>query len=270
MTQLARYFDLIGYRHDGAPSLAALRTLHLRHTLTIPFENLSPLAGQPVKLDLESLLDKFTSRRGGYCYEQNLVFKQALDALGFSATILMARVRLNAAPDAVTPRSHMLVKVDIGGESWIADTGFGRMTLTAPIRLEPETVQHTPHGRYRLMLDNGGYRLEGDTAGSWQHLYVFDLTPCYYPDCVVSNWYVSTHPDSHFTRDLVAVRATPAGRHVLNNARHSFYPLDGAPVVEQLASAREIVELLRTRFGIDADAVPGIHAKFEAIAAQNL
>ena len=61
MTHLARYFDLIGYRHQGKADLAALRTLHQRHTLTIPFENLSPLAGQPVRLDLATWWSKWSS-----------------------------------------------------------------------------------------------------------------------------------------------------------------------------------------------------------------
>jgi N-hydroxyarylamine O-acetyltransferase len=270
MNDLSGYFDLIGYRHTGAADLTALRELHRRHTHTIPFENLSPLTGEPVKLDLDTLLRKFASRRGGYCFEHNLVFKQALDTLGFRTTALMARVRLNVPPEVITPRTHMLLMVELEGERWIADTGFGRMTLTAPIRLQSGIEQDTPHGRYRLVEDDGGYRLEAVTAGQWEALYVFDLTPCYLPDYVVSNWYVSTHPASHFTRDLIAVRATEAGRHVIHNTRYSWYPVDGAPAVRPLASADEVLALLNEPFGIAAGQVAGLRERLERIVDQNL
>lgn len=268
MSDLTAYFDLVGYRHQGRPDLAALRALHLRHTHSIPFENLSPLAGLPVKLDIPSILEKFSRQRGGYCYEHNLLFQHALDALGFNTTALLARVRMNVPADVVTPRSHMLLLVEADGEQWIADTGFGRMTLTSPIRLEPGAAQSTPHGRYRLMKDDEGYRLEAETAGSWEPLYAFDLRRCYPPDFEMSNWYVSTHPASHFVHDLVAVRTVAGGRHVIYNTRYSFYGLDAPPVSVQLQTVDEILDMLRSEFGIAAHEVAGIQDRLARLVSR--
>lgn len=265
MTDLSRYFDLIGYRHGGAPTLEALRELQLRHTHTIPFENLSPLAGLPVRLDLPSLLNKFTSRRGGYCFEHNIVFRQALDAFGFRTRALLARVRLNAPPDVITPLTHMLVMVELDGERWIADTGFGRAVPTAPLRLQPGVVQETPNGLYRLMEDEAGYRLEAELAGRWEPLYVFDLTPRYQPDFEMGNWYVSTHSSSHFVHDLVVVLSSAAGRRVIYNTRHSFYGIGAEPVHLQLTSVDAIFELMRTEFGIEAEPLPGLRTRIGRI-----
>ncbi len=49
------YFERIGYEGTPMPTVDTLRTLHEKHTPAIPFENLNPLLGLPVKLDLQSL-----------------------------------------------------------------------------------------------------------------------------------------------------------------------------------------------------------------------
>ncbi|OON62037.1 hypothetical protein B0920_00640 [Massilia sp. KIM] len=265
MTDLSPYFDLIGYRHGGAPTLEALRELQLRHTHTIPFENLTPLAGLPVRLDLPSLLNKFSARRGGYCFEHNIVFRHALDSFGFSTRALLARVRYNQPPELITPQTHMLLMIELDGERWIADTGFGRAVPTAPLRLQPGAVQETPNGPYRVMEDEAGYRLEAELAGRWEPLYVFDLTPRYQSDFEMSNWYVSTHGNSHFVHDLVVVRSSPAGRRVIYNTRHSFYGIGAEPVHMQLTSVDAIFALLRSEFGIEAEPLPGLRTRIGRI-----
>src|SRR5690242_16068770 len=84
---LEAYLMRIRYEGGRATTVHTLRELHLRHVEAIPFENLTPLFGHPVALDLESLQCKMVQgRRGGYCFEQNLLFKAALDTLGFHAT----------------------------------------------------------------------------------------------------------------------------------------------------------------------------------------
>src|SRR6266850_62146 len=96
----------IGYT-DGPPTatLETLRALHLHHVQAITFENLDPLSGQSVKLDLPSLEGKLVhGGRGGYCYEHNLLFSHVLRELGFRVTGLAARVLWNAPDDAIRAR----------------------------------------------------------------------------------------------------------------------------------------------------------------------
>src|SRR4249920_3430118 len=97
---LDEYFQRIGHTGPRSPTLDTLRALHLRHTTTIAFENLSPLLGWPVHLDIESLHQKLVrDGRGGYCFEQNLLFSHALRALGFRVAGLAARVLWNTTDD---------------------------------------------------------------------------------------------------------------------------------------------------------------------------
>lgn len=268
MTDLAPYFDLVRFAHDGPPTLEALARLQRGHIQAIPFENLNPLAGQPVVLDIPALIAKFAARRGGYCFEHNTLYRHALTALGFHTTPLLARVRMTAPADVVTPRTHMLLLVDVDGERVISDTGFGKMTPTAPLRLVPDIVQHTPHGPYRLARNGDEWRLEAQVDEEWLHLYVFDLRPAYPVDVEMSNWYVSTNPASHFTRDLIAVRTADDGRHVLHNTRYSFYGLDGTATRQDVATADALVRLLEETFGLAAGKVPGLTARLDGIAGR--
>jgi N-hydroxyarylamine O-acetyltransferase len=139
---LAAYFERIGYSGPSEPTLVLLRELHLRHTEHIAFENLDPLLGWPVRLDPASLEQKMVrEKRGGYCFEQNGLFLHVLRELGFRVTGLAARVLWNQPETAETARSHMLLRIDLDEQSYIADVGFGVLTLTEPLLLEPRLEQ---------------------------------------------------------------------------------------------------------------------------------
>src|SRR5689334_21061726 len=92
---LDAYLARIGYEGPAAPNLATLRRLHELHPRAIPFENLSPFIGETPSLDPASLQAKLVrGGRGGWCFEQNLLFGLALEAIGFEVTRLAARVRM--------------------------------------------------------------------------------------------------------------------------------------------------------------------------------
>jgi N-hydroxyarylamine O-acetyltransferase len=80
------YCARIGYSGSREPTLAVLRAIVAGHTSAIPFENLDVLAKRPIRLDLPSLREKLVRhRRGGYCYEHNLLLLDVLLAFGFRA-----------------------------------------------------------------------------------------------------------------------------------------------------------------------------------------
>ena len=135
MLDLDAYLKRIGYSGPRNSTLETLRALQLKHPLAIPFENLDTLTGRPVKLDVTSLERKLVhSRRGGYCFEQNLLFKHVLTSLGFDVTALAARV-VWERPAEVRARTHMVLLVALDGRRYICDVGFGGLTATAPIEL---------------------------------------------------------------------------------------------------------------------------------------
>ncbi len=208
---LDAYFQRIGYDGPTAARLETLREIHRLHPQAIAFENLNPLLHWPVPLDTQSLQHKMVKQqRGGYCYEHNLLLKHALERIGFRVAGLAARVLWNHPEDAVRPRTHMLLQVDIEDEMWIADVGFGGLTLTAPLRLVEHTPQATPHEPFRVTRLSGDYAVQAEVRGAWRTLYRFDLQEQVLPDYELTSWYLSNHPESHFVRRLIAARTEPA------------------------------------------------------------
>lgn len=167
---LNHYFARINWLGAAAANIDTLRALHLKHNCTIPFENLDVLLPREIQLDDQSLEEKLViARRGGYCFEQNGVFERVLRELGFNVRSLLGRVVLSNPP-ALPPRTHRLLLVELEGEKWIADVGFGGQTLTAPIRLMPDIMQTTPHGEYRLLQEGDDWVLQFNLRAATKRL----------------------------------------------------------------------------------------------------
>jgi N-hydroxyarylamine O-acetyltransferase len=91
---LEAYFGRIQYHGRRCVHPTVLAEIHEAHVAAIPFENLDVLLRRPIRLDGAALEAKLVrSRRGGYCFEQNELFAQALLAEGFAVARLAARVR---------------------------------------------------------------------------------------------------------------------------------------------------------------------------------
>jgi N-hydroxyarylamine O-acetyltransferase len=247
---LDAYFRRIGYAGAGEPNLDTLSALHLRHAQSIAFENLNPLLKWPVRLDAASLERKLVhDGRGGYCYEQNLLFGHVLKALGFQVTGFAARVLWTYYPeDAITARSHQLLRVDLEDGPYIVDVGFGGQTLTGPLRLEPELEQATPHELFRLVKAGGGFKLQSKVGAAWKTLYRFDLDEVFQPDYEVLNYYASTHPNSLFVNKLVAARPATDRRYALSGNQLTVHHLGGPSERRVLATLAELRDTLESTF----------------------
>lgn len=260
------YFARIHYSGDRTPSLKTLDRIHSLHPKHIPFENLNPLLRIPVNLDLESLSNKLLlQRRGGYCFEHNLLLKAVLESVGFSVRGLAARVLWNRPIETITPRSHMLLLVDVGPEQYIADVGFGGMTLTRPLLLTKGAEQETTHERFRLVDHGGDYRMEAQIRGEWKALYCFSLTEEHPIDYQVSNWYLSNNPESHFVTGIVAARVDDGVRHTLRNAEYSVHHLESETEKRMITRIEQLEQLLNDVFDIEVPDAPGRVEAFERI-----
>jgi N-hydroxyarylamine O-acetyltransferase len=265
--KLDAYLARIGYAGPRTATLDTLQAVHALHPATIPFENLSPLLGWPVQLDVDSLQAKLVAGgRGGWCFEHNALFRHALEALGFSVTTLGARVLWNAVPgNPIGPRSHMLLLVNLGGAYYIADTGFGGNVLTAPLRLEPHIEQQTPHELHRLLPIENGFVLEASFGGKWMPLYRFTLEPQFPSDYEVSNWYLCHHPSSFFRQILIAARVTSDGRYALRNNSLAIHRKNGTEK-RTLGDAAAVRASLVDDFGIQLPESPELDAMIERVS----
>jgi len=262
---LEAYFKRIGFAWQARADLSTLTALQGLHVAAMPFENLNPLMGLPVELDSISLQAKLVgARRGGYCFEQNAVFRDALMAIGFSVTNLASRVLWMAPPDApMSARAHMLLRVDLEDGPLLVDVGFGGHVLGAPIRMVTG-LEQTAMGATLRLVDDGilGLRLETLLPDGWQALYVFRLEPVFHADYVQANWSTSTHPNSIFVNGLIAERLTPAARYSLTNRKFTTRWPDGRTEQRTLADAEDLAQVLDGSFNLTPPApVEAIWAK---------
>jgi N-hydroxyarylamine O-acetyltransferase len=265
-----RYCARIGYSGSREPTLAVLQAIVAGHTTAIPFENLDVLAQRSIRLDLPSLREKLVRlRRGGYCYEHNLLLLDVLLGLSFQAVGLLARVRLGVPTGVVTPRSHMLLRIDLEEGPHIADVGFG-MALTAPLRLAADIEQTTPNETFRLIPVGGEYDLQAKFGDTWGDLYRLSLQEQMSTDYEAANWYTSTHPNSLFVRNLIASRPGPNRRHTLFNDKFTIRHGDGKVERRTLKGTKEFGDVLAHYFAItlpDAADIKTIAAVAEERAA---
>jgi N-hydroxyarylamine O-acetyltransferase len=260
MLDIDAYFRRIGYSGSREPTLETLRALHAHHPLAIPFENLDSLRRRPVRLDLDSLQRKLVAeRRGGYCFEQNMLFSYVLTALGFRVDGLSARV-LWERPDDVRARTHMLLFVQLGEGGYLCDVGFGGLTMTAPLRLEPDVEQTTPHETFRVRREGRELMSQARVRGEWRTLYRFDLQPQLPIDIEVLNFYVSEHADSPFLTRLMAGRRSGNRTFALRNNQLSVHHLNGPSEQRDLGSVAELRAVLGESFGIDVPADANLDA----------
>jgi N-hydroxyarylamine O-acetyltransferase len=259
LNHLKLYLQRLGF--DSAPpaTLETLRQLQLRHTGVFPFENLATIAGAPVLIDLPSIEQKILlGGRGGYCYELNHLFFALLLELGFDARAISGRVVMNQPEGSWTARTHRLSLVTIDGERYITDVGFGGMVPTAPLLLDTETEQATPHEPYRLEHQAGGYMLRANVAGEWRPMYLFDLQRQEDIDYTVGNWYVSTHPESPFTQRVMVARTGDGWRKTLNNGSFAIHHTDAESERREVTEVDELIDVLQREFGLDVSNLPRI------------
>jgi len=244
------YCMRIRYSGPREPTAEVLRGIVAGHTAAIPFENIDVLAKRQIRLDLPSLLKKLVNnRRGGYCYEHNLLLLDVLLTLGFRAVGLAARVHRSRPPGVVPPRSHMLLRVDLAEESLVVDVGFGT-ALTAPLALEAGTEQNTPHESFRLVPVEGEFDLQVKFGDVWTDLYRLSLQEQMPIDYEAINWYTSTYPDSLFVRNVIAARPGLHCRHTLFNDKFTTRHLDGKVDRRILNGVKDFDEVFSSCFGV--------------------
>jgi N-hydroxyarylamine O-acetyltransferase len=259
-SRLDAYLARLGIDAPPSPTLEALDGLIAAQLTHIPFENIDPLLGRPVRIDLDAVFDKLvTRRRGGYCFELNTLLAAALTALGYSVTPLAARVRWGVAESVQTLNSHMLLRVEVAHRSYLADAGFGGPT---PFRALPMSAPAAKSFPYRLVAAQedampGAFHcqdLEVRGADDWLKVYRFDLSPQPWIDFVPRNWYISTHPDSIFTQRLMLARTDGGLRLTLANGELAERSTDGTLRRQTLTSADDVIDAIASRFQVELDA----------------
>lgn len=256
---LPAYLERI--RLPARPTLdhLGLAAVQRAHRLAIPFENLDIPLGRGIDISPDAVFGKLVvAGRGGYCFEQNRLFLDALHALGFEARPLLARVWLNA--EGVPPKTHTLSLVIIDGQQWIADAGFGG-SYAPPMPLIDGAEADAPDGaRFRLTQDaTHGWMLFrdgeiGSTDGrgggaGFQPQYSFTTDMVWPADLALSNHWTSSAPGTRFTTLKVVSIVLPHGFATLTD-RHYRRRVGDEETAAEITDPRVYRMRLGMMFGI--------------------
>jgi N-hydroxyarylamine O-acetyltransferase len=252
MFDLDAYLARVGYDGPRVPTLPVLRELTAAHAQAIPFENLDVLLGRPIDLAIDAVFAKLVrERRGGYCFEQNGLLLHALTSLGYEVRPLSARVRIDRHRDDTPPRTHMFLRVELDGTSWLTDVGVGGLSLTAPLRLTTDALQETPHEPRRIVREGDRWFHQARLGETWADVCEFtgeEMPPI---DREVANWFTSAHPASHFRNRMIVARAAPDGRRItLLNRELKLRDRDGRAETQVIESAPALLDVLAQHFGL--------------------
>lgn len=256
---LDAYLARIGLKQAPDADWGGMDFLQRQHRLTIPFENLDIALGRGISLDPDHVFAKLVHhRRGGYCFEQNQLFLRALQAIGFDARPILARVWLRT--EGLPPRTHTANLVEVGGQTWLADAGFGG-GYSPPMPLSDGAETPGPDGAlFRMRLDaDHGWTLErlapdADRAGGWERQYSFTTDRVFPADLEMSNHWTATRPDTRFTSQTIVSLVLPSGFASLVDRRYVRHTAK-----EQVESEIESAKAYRLRlnfvFGLILDEV---------------
>lgn len=246
------WLNRIGYSGSREPTLDTLHKLIFAHSHAIAYESLDIMLGRTPKLDLPSLQRKMISGgRGGYCLEQNMLFREGLRSLGYKITSLQGRVVRGMAIDAPRPAIHMLLQVDMPEGPFLADVGFGNLAPTCALMLREGIEQDTPHEPMRFIEVGGELTLQARLRDEWEHIYRVIPYPRYDGEYEITNWYTGTHPDAPYQRNIIAALPGPnRTRITMFNRRLTVRRVTGEAERRHLKDEAEFQSVLRNEFGL--------------------
>src|SRR4030095_6040323 len=243
----------IGYSGPLPPTLDALNAFILAHSHSISYETLDIMLGRTPKLDIATLQAKMISGgRGGYCFEQNMLFRAGLRSLGYRITSLQGRMVRGMAIDAPRPAIHMLLQIELPEGLYLADVGFGNLAPTCALLLRPLVEQQTPHEVMRFIDVGGELTLQARLKQGWEHIYRVIPYPRYDGEYEIVNWYTGTHPDTPYQGNIIVAKPGPnRTRTTMYNARVTVRDAEGRADKRWLEKNTHYHDVLRGDFGLN-------------------
>jgi len=250
---LDAFLQRIHFAGDRTPGPNSLAALQLAFLLSVPFENLDIHWGRRLSLDLADLEDKIVRRgRGGVCYECNVLFRSALEQMGYSVRYMDARMRMSDGDGFGPACDHMVLLVSLDRD-YLVDVGNGQ-SCRVPLPLDRDRLHESEGINYRLSWYEGLRALmTRREEGEWEPRYLFSDEPRELTEFYPMLEYVQTSRDSHFTRHRLATRALVDGRVTLRN-RVLVVQEHGKSKRWELEDEAAELKALRDWFGIDRNA----------------
>ncbi|MFK7923693.1 MAG: arylamine N-acetyltransferase [Bacteroidia bacterium] len=216
-SQIQSYLQRLQYSGPTSPSLPVLQSLQKQHLFHVPFENLDIHQGVRIELDTDRIYHKIVNQqRGGFCYELNGLFYELLKALGFTVRQVSAIV-MDEDRNWTPEYDHMSLIVEIEGEEYLSDAGFGRFSFW-PVKLEFGLVQEDGEGKFRVEAGPAERLLISKwTYEQWQPEFAFDPKAVAFQDFAFRCAYHQDDPTSHFHKQRIITKPSEQGRLTLTD-----------------------------------------------------
>lgn len=237
-----------------AANLEGLKRLQAQHMENMLFENLDIIVGRKIALDTPHLFDKMIlKKRGGYCFELNTLYAELLKSLGFFPQPVLGRVWLSN-PKSTPPRNHLALLVKLEGKTYVTDVGFGGLVSRIPLNIHVATPIKDKDGLVRIIpFRDHQFMIQRQTTKGWSHLYSFETVEISEEDISISNYYMSTNPNSHFFYHKFVGKNTVDGRIALFNNKISFRK--GVQIMDKrrVAYGQDWLDILADEFSLLLD-----------------
>ena len=229
-----------------------LRKLQSKHIARYNFNSLAVVLGQDISLDVEVIFSKIVEkRRGGYCFEHNKLVLSVLAELGFDVRLLMAKVVYNRDVDVA--RTHRITLLNLDGEDYIVDAGFGHFGARFPVKLELGLEQDQGDAVYRIVQNsNQDYCYQVFKEGAFFTLYTFNLHHYSEAECLPAHFYSHKSPDAAFVNNMVVCRKFYNNILSLRNSE-LFRISNSETVTTVITSAKQLHHVLTEVFELDLD-----------------
>ncbi len=242
------YLKRIGYTGALAPTDEVLADLHRKHVFQIPFENVDVYYKRRFGLDPDNIHRKVViDKRGGFCYELNLLFNGLLQSVGFSSRIIACRI-IDEDGILGPEYDHMAVYVETG-KKFLVDVGYGDLFVT-PLEIK-SGVQWDGRNYFRIEAENDREFLLSISSDGITYVkrYAFRLAAVHAADFAAICLDKQTNPSSYFVRNLVCTKPTETGRLTIFN--DTFVERNGnQKLVSPIQNDPELMMYLRDKFGI--------------------
>ena len=217
LPDVGAYLERIGYRGEVSSNLETLRKLMQCHLAAVPFENLDVFHGHlEPSLETERMFAKIVlNRRGGYCFELNGLFSKLLEAIGFSVSCTFARILFGRS--FVPPKAHRVIIVEIQGEKYFCDIGFGGPVPVEPIKIVYDTViESKPNRRYKFLKDKSDITLLIEKENEFVPLISFGKASCDPADFIPLNAFCAYSEYEPFRKKQMLWKFSENGRYSID------------------------------------------------------
>ncbi|OUS41041.1 arylamine N-acetyltransferase [Oleispira antarctica] len=236
----------------ASTDLEFLRDLQSKHIARYSFNSLAAVLGQDISLEVEAIFSKIVDKqRGGYCFEHNKLVLTVLAELGFDVRLLMAKVIYNRDVDVA--RTHRVTLLNLDGDDYIVDAGFGHFGARFPVKLELGLEQDQGDAVYRIIQNsNHDYCYQVFKDDAFFTLYTFNLYQYSEAECLPAHFYSHKSPDAAFVNNLVVCRKFY--NDILSLRNNEFFRISNDETVTTvITSAKQLHQILIETFELDLD-----------------